>query len=359
MAHFGFKPFSCDTCGMAFSQKNSLKYHQQMHLIKAMKKIFSCERCGLKGKTPRWMRKHEKNCTGEKLKCEICGKEFERVCALLSHKKIHTEESPNYGKYFCDKCPRKFEFALPYTKHIKICKGVFPCDICNTKFRVQENLQKHKEKYHNKENKPFIENDKQDNMEKDHEITNEDRLGEFLSGLIACDLCDIVFTNIADFNDHKEDHQSSISFPCDICSKSFLSIDDYTLHISSNVHIVNVAAATDIQSHEESQREENFVLVDEEIVIEEIKENILENNEDFINGDENNTVVIEHVNDNEIKEEVEENPTFSVVNAGKDDQDIVIHNVKSVKEEHDNVKDEINEVEEVEENPTFSVVNAG
>ena len=298
LTHFGFKPFSCDTCGMPFSHKNSLKYHQQIHINKGEKKLISCDACGLNGKNPRWLRDHKKRCTGEKPKCEVCGKEFERVCALLSHKKMHTEESSSFGKYWCHLCPRKFEFVKAYTKHKKICKGVFPCEICSANFASLENLQKHKDKYHSKECSwcgVVIDNEddmkahvdlehseggtlahmindetdiKQNNIkEENDEIiiddvkslnqNTNDRLGDFLSGLITCDLCDISFTNKADLNDHKEDHLSSISFPCDTCSKSFLSISDYTVHVSSEVHIANVAAAEDIQIIDDDENEKN------------------------------------------------------------------------------------------------------
>ena len=98
----GTRPFKCDFCEAAFTERISLNDHKRIH-------------------------------TGEMpYKCDQCEKGFVNNSALIIHKRTHTGEKP----FSCDECMKKFAQKCNLIVHKKRIHGgscsdiEHSCDLC-------------------------------------------------------------------------------------------------------------------------------------------------------------------------------------------------------------------------------------
>ena len=97
----GEKLFKCKDCGRAYSRRNYLLRHRQIH---TRENLFECDDCGKKFKKIKYLKEHELTHTGEKrFKCEDCGKAYTSRNNLIQHVRIHTGELLK-----CDICDKEF-----------------------------------------------------------------------------------------------------------------------------------------------------------------------------------------------------------------------------------------------------------
>ncbi len=309
----GVKPYACDKCDGTFTTKSSLRSHQEIHLRDPNNKYIYCDVCKMKGYSPIWLRRHKKKCTGQKPTCELCGKQFERGNALALHLRKHFGET-----YFCDNCPKQFNSRQSYSRHFNICMRIYPCNICNLKFTSTDDLENHKTEYpksncvskcekcnlvfkkkkdfeaheaaeHSKRyckicNKKFARpanlkkhqetvhrdlnisdflHETDINQEIDHDMiveeedTTDPLSDEHSIGLMACDLCDKSFTDLAEFNIHKIGHLQDVDYDV----KEEMNEDE-------NLFINNTADPPE-NENEMGETYENYLSVD---IIEEMYE---------------------------------------------------------------------------------------
>jgi len=133
------KPYKCEKCDKAYTQKSSLSVHMRTH---TGERPYKCESCG---KT--FIRKgdlivHIRSHTREKpYKCNLCHKTFTQRSDLFRHIRVHSGEKP----YRCDSCSKTFKQKTHLTTHMGIHSGEKPyrCKVCNKNFRQSNILSVH------------------------------------------------------------------------------------------------------------------------------------------------------------------------------------------------------------------------
>ncbi|XP_018318436.1 zinc finger protein 624-like [Agrilus planipennis] len=172
--HDNEKLFKCETCGICFTQKNSLEEHVNTHLCQ---KPFKCNECGETFTKKFYLSVHIKSVhrrentktfdcllcpevfpskyylnvhlgehgTENLFKCETCGKSFALKSKLNEHKK-----TTHLGKkrFKCDQCGKKFTRKYYLSVHIKSGHKndrciLLKCHICKKEFKNKTNLKLH------------------------------------------------------------------------------------------------------------------------------------------------------------------------------------------------------------------------
>lgn len=138
--HLEKKPFKCEHCDRAFSDKSTLRRHMITH---TGAKRFACTRCDKKFTRNEHLRQHMYIHTAEKLyRCEICNKDFRQRSTRKNHMLLHRADSA----FKCDNCSASFSRQSLYDKHVVWCNSpdnMLKCPQCGKTFEDQDNLKRH------------------------------------------------------------------------------------------------------------------------------------------------------------------------------------------------------------------------
>lgn len=80
--HSGARDFVCDVCSKSYRTKSHLNDHKRAH----EKAAFKCEQCGVEYKWKASLLMHMRKHRG--YLCLCCGKDCEKLCALVKHRKV-------------------------------------------------------------------------------------------------------------------------------------------------------------------------------------------------------------------------------------------------------------------------------
>ncbi|XP_054651517.1 zinc finger and BTB domain-containing protein 24 [Dunckerocampus dactyliophorus] len=197
--HTGEKPFVCQVCGAAYTQKHTLLVHQHKHTGETP---FVCSVCAKALATKHSLQEHM-NLHREKksFSCDKCGKSFTQQRQLKSHYRVHTGKS----LVECAQCQRKFLDTAQLKRHLRTHTGEkpFTCEICGKCFTVKSNLQTHI-RIHRGE-KPY-----------------------------SCHVCDKSFSDTSARRRHVASHSGKKPFTCSECGQAFTRLDNLKKHVNSH-----------------------------------------------------------------------------------------------------------------------------
>ncbi|XP_055295739.1 zinc finger protein 62 homolog isoform X2 [Sitodiplosis mosellana] len=189
--HRGLKPYVCDVCGRAFSDKRNRNEHKKRHLptkcanpndyieidgveiilTKEQLAKLECPICNRNFSNRKVLKRHLETHQGKEYKCKLCDKSYARVHQYRWHRRIaHADIDVIPGEtveqeelciedyedgmnasipidWMCEYCNLDFEFEMWLAKHImkehNEEKQEHPCNICEEKFRQPHDLLLH------------------------------------------------------------------------------------------------------------------------------------------------------------------------------------------------------------------------
>ena len=147
--HTRDKPFTCEECSYSVSRKYELRRHKETkHSNQTDEKLFQCDSCDRRWRSPSELKVHKRIHNGEKLfQCPLCDKRFSTSGDVTKHKIVHTQDRP----YTCKECLRSFSRKYDLLSHKKYKHGqnttdekFFQCDSCDRRCRTSGNLKVNK-----------------------------------------------------------------------------------------------------------------------------------------------------------------------------------------------------------------------
>ncbi|KAJ6635989.1 Zinc finger protein [Pseudolycoriella hygida] len=137
---------ACDICGRLFPDISAVIRHSKTHTNEG--KRFFCSVCnsGFNKKTN--LEFHLRIHTNERpYKCEQCPKSFAHVSGLNCHRRVHTGERP----YKCPFCTKSYAHSTDLRRHRRTHgyeEKRFTCDLCNKQFFENKFLKTHMRIHH-------------------------------------------------------------------------------------------------------------------------------------------------------------------------------------------------------------------
>lgn len=170
--------------------------------------------------------------------CDFCSRTFRNQSALLTHRRIHTGETP----YQCTYCSKSFKQVAHLDTHLRVHTGEKPykCKYCKKSFTQKSNRNRH---------------------EQVHEFSGKTRSSKGSVPEHRCELCDGYFANVTDLDMHRctmtaADEWSSHAGDTDISADS--QNLPYTCNICGKEYSSRVRFEKHRQTHEQGRKEENM-----------------------------------------------------------------------------------------------------
>ncbi|XP_023595064.1 zinc finger protein 891 [Trichechus manatus latirostris] len=196
--HSGEK-HKCNQCGKAFKRISNRILHKRSHMGE---KQYECKECRKLFHDSSTLRRHVRTHTGEKpYDCNLCGKAFSQKTSLKSHVRTHTGEKP----YGCNQCGKSFGTSSYLIVHKRIHTGekLYECSDCGKAFNTSSHLKVHK-KIHTRES------------------------------IYECNDCGKVFSGLSSLRMHVRTHTGEKPFECKECRKAFSVSSSLRRHVRTH-----------------------------------------------------------------------------------------------------------------------------
>ncbi|XP_064620047.1 uncharacterized protein LOC135483265 [Lineus longissimus] len=222
--------YSCDICGKQYMWLSALVYHKRLHTGEMP---YKCPQCGKRFRAAGSLRTHIRYHNNERpFVCEICGKSYTERGTLKSHMKVHTGER----KYKCEYCNKSFAWREHMRYHIKTHTGEksHKCEECGKCFVDRSSLKIHWRSH--SDARPFSCGicDMTYKCSKQLLIHRRIHTGETP---YKCSACNMQFRALGNLKRHQMTHTKEKPLKCKFCTKMFRSHSNLSEHI--NIHTGN------------------------------------------------------------------------------------------------------------------------
>lgn len=242
------RKFKCAECGRGYRHAGSLANHKKTHEVGS----FQCDICGKENSNALALKSHLRSHTSQKkYSCAQCGKSFRLATQLATHKKVHftkqvrqqpyrrvdaddpgeeteNDQLPHFSDqsgslemsvelsetsddvtnrpFKCDLCEKSYIHNRSLTNHKKTHQvGMFECTVCFKLFNNMAALYSHQRTHKGKSGTDM------NAFMGSRTVTTLDKLSAESpdTQVHFCHLCQIVFANDEDFQEHVQMHNSS------------------------------------------------------------------------------------------------------------------------------------------------------
>jgi len=212
------KLLPCKQCSKQFSRASNL--YQHINSAHESNKEFQCDKCDKTFSHAKNLKRHRSTHTNEDLVCQFCKTKFDTTKALHNHKQL---KHPGQMKMKCDKCNKSFQHELSFKVHSDYCHSDKKCKQCHKQFTNLKTLRRHVISIHEKA--LIYECDMCDSKFSVQNKLHLHKLKEHENVEFKCANCDKKFAHTTNLKKHlekcKPEAPSKLPFQCDICHRSF------------------------------------------------------------------------------------------------------------------------------------------
>ncbi|CAI9721449.1 XP_036358059.1uncharacterized protein LOC115211127 isoform X1 [Octopus vulgaris] len=192
----------CELCSVQFVNKDELNVHQVSHHMDQPSTMFSNRNSTHCQSSMNLLKDSAGQGPSEK-SCEFCQKTFNSTSALITHRRVHTGETP----YKCSFCQKSFKQAAHRDVHMRIHTGETPykCQYCDRSFSQNNNRLRH-EKTHQLDNNTTTqsnENSPRAELQNDSNGATGSSAEQNGALCFTCPVCGALFENGLDLTDHQ------------------------------------------------------------------------------------------------------------------------------------------------------------
>ncbi|KAJ6629281.1 Zinc finger protein [Pseudolycoriella hygida] len=190
------KSYQCGKCCKCFSHMSELTAHERMH---SFNKPFHCERCDESFMSQSSLSLHvhrvHKFSVDRQIHCPLCDYSFSKQSDLNAHLYVHDEETLE-----CPDCGELFDNLEVFTEHMEIHEK--KVETTGNAIADLEDAAELAE-----ESDDFMDDTPMDDGFDDNNESNLTKMGVILS--YTCPICFKVYSDVAKFNSHCEEHNAS------------------------------------------------------------------------------------------------------------------------------------------------------